>query len=187
MKRRILLFTGAFLLLQIIYGQSPSFSTYTNAVIPGDHADCTITKVGNDFYTTGSSFNPTPVIYHSTDLVHWEAISQPVSATWWNYGDNAGGGCWGGHVVYYKGMWWDYFSRANVMYFVKAKDPKGPWETPVRVNDPSTLPYGLGYDNSIFFDDDNKWYLIVKNGQPNNGIVELGDDGQPTGVVYNLN
>jgi hypothetical protein len=26
----------------------------------------------------------------------------------------------------------------------------------------------------------------VKNGQPNNGIVELGDDGQPTGVVYNL-
>ncbi|MFZ5940518.1 MAG: carbohydrate-binding protein, partial [Bacteroidota bacterium] len=29
-------------------------------------------------------------------------------------------------------------------------------------------------------------YLVVKNGQPNNGIVELGPDGQPTGVVYNL-
>ena len=36
-------------------------------------------------------------------------------------------------------------------------------------------------------DDDNKWYLVVKNGQPNGGIVELADDGQVTGVVYDLN
>ena len=39
------------------------------------------------------------------------------------------------------------------MYFVKADDPEGPWSEPVRVNDPSSLPYGLGYDNSIFIDD----------------------------------
>ena len=168
-------------------GQSPSFLTYMNPVIPGDHPDCTITKVGNDFYTTGSSFNPTPVIYHSTDMVHWEAISQPVSAAWTGYGDTPGGGCWGGHVVFYNGKWWDFFSRANIMYFVKADNPKGPWSMPTRVNDPSSLPYGLGYDNSIFIDNDNKWYLVVKNGQPNGGIVELGNDGQPTGVVYDLN
>jgi beta-xylosidase len=55
------------------------------------------------------------------------------------------------------------------------------------VVDPSILPYGLGYDNSVFIDDDNKWYLVVKNGQPNGGIVELGDNGQATGVVYDLN
>ena len=73
------------------------------------------------------------------------------------------------------------------MHFVKASDPKGSWSLPVKGNNPTTLPYSLGYDNSIFIDDDNKWYLVVKNGQPNNGIVELGDDGQPTGVVYNLN
>jgi beta-xylosidase len=167
-------------------GQSPSFQTYMNPVIPGDHPDCTLTKVGNDFYTTGSSFNPTPVIYHSTDLVHWEAVAQPVSAAWTGYSDTPGGGCWGGHIVYYNNNWWDFFSRANTMYFVKADDPKGPWSSPTKVNNPSTLNYGLGYDNSIFIDDDNKWYLIVKNGQPNNGIVELGTNGQPTGVVYNL-
>ena len=166
--------------------QSPSFKTYMNPVIPGDHPDCTLTKVGNDFYTTGSSFNVTPVIYHSTDLVHWEAIAQPVSASWTGFGDNPGGGCWGGHIVYYNGKWWDFFSRANTMYFVKADDPKGPWSDPTKVNNPSTLPYGLGYDNSIFIDDDNKWYLLVKNGQPNGGIVELGSNGQPTGVVYDL-
>lgn len=167
-------------------GQSPSFKTYMNPVIPGDHPDCTVTKVGNDFYTTGSSFNVTPVIYHSTDLVHWEAIAQPVSATWTGFGDSPGGGCWGGHVVFYNGKWWDYFSRANTMYFVKADKPEGPWSMPTKVNNPSNLPYGLGYDNSIFIDDDNKWYLVVKNGQPNGGIVELGNTGQPTGVVYDL-
>jgi beta-xylosidase len=157
-----------------------------NPVIPGDHPDCTITKVGNDYYTTGSSFNVTPVIYHSTDLVHWEAIAQPVSASWSGFDDKPGGGCWGGHVVYYNGKWWDFFSRANTMYFVKADDPTGPWSAPVKVNNPSTLPYGLGYDNSIFIDDNNKWYLVVKNGQPNGGIVELGTTGQPTGIVYDL-
>lgn len=170
----------------IMNGQSPSFQTYMNPVIPGDHPDCTLTRVGNDYYTTGSSFNPTPVIYHSTDLVHWEAIAQPVSASWSGYGDAPGGGCWGGHVVFYNGKWWDFFSRANTMYFVKADDPKGPWSLPTKVNNPLSLPYGLGYDNSIFIDDNYKWYLVVKNGQPNGGIVELGSNGQPTGVVYDL-
>ena len=169
-----------------VQGQSPSFQTYMNPVIPGDHPDCTVTKVGKDFYTTGSSFNPTPVIYHSTDLVHWEAIAQPVSASWSNYDDNPGAGCWGGHIVFYNGKYWDFFSRGNTMYFVKADVPKGPWSVPVKVNNPSSLTYALGYDNSIFIDENNKWYMIVKTGQPNNGIVELGNDGQPTGVVYDL-
>jgi xylan 1,4-beta-xylosidase len=157
-----------------------------NPVIPGDHPDCTLTKIGNDFYTTGSSFNVTPVIFYSTDLVHWEAIAQPVRASWSNYGDSPGGGCWGGHMVYYNGQYWDFFSLGGYMRFVTADDPSGPWSDPVIVNNPPQLPYTLGYDNSIFIDDDGKWYLVVKNNQPNNGIVELGKDGQPTGVVYNL-
>ncbi|HCY40761.1 MAG TPA: glycoside hydrolase [Prolixibacteraceae bacterium] len=184
--QRITLIVFVLALVFNLSGQSPSFKTYMNPVIPGDHPDCTITKVGKDYYTTGSSFNVTPVIYHSTDLVHWEAIAQPVSASWSNYDDKPGGGCWGGHIVYYNGKWWDYFSRANTMYFVKADKPEGPWSAPTKVNNPSTLPYGLGYDNSIFIDDNNKWYLVVKNGQPNGGIVELGTTGQPTGVVYDL-
>lgn len=185
MKKTIFLLA---LIAKVLFsqGQSLSFGTFMNPVIPGDHPDCTLTKVGNDFYTTGSSFNVTPVIYHSTDLVHWEAISQPVSAAWSGYGDTAGGGCWGGHMVYYKGKYWNYFGRAFVMYFVTADDPKGPWSSPTRVKDPTSISYTLGADNSIFIDDDNKWYLLAKNGKPNNGIVELGDDGQPTGLVYNL-
>jgi beta-xylosidase len=179
----VLLFLMAFWLAS---AQSVSLRTFMNPVIPGDHPDCTLTRVGNDFYTTGSSFNPTPVIYHSTDLVHWEAIAPPVSASWSGYGDSPGGGCWGGQLVYYGGKYWDFFSRANTMYYVKADKPEGPWGAPVKINNPSTLSYGLGYDNSVFVDDNNKWYLVVKNGQPNNGIVELGSNGQATGVVYDL-
>jgi xylan 1,4-beta-xylosidase len=167
--------------------QSPSFKTYTNPVIPGDHSDCTLTKIGDHFYTTGSSFNPTPIIYHSTDLIHWEAVAQPVSAEWSLYGDDASGGCWGGQMVFYNNKYWDFFSRANTMYFVTANKPEGPWTMPVEVHNPTQLSYSLGYDNSIFIDDDGKWYMIVKNGQQNNGIVELDKTGQPTGVVYDLN
>jgi beta-xylosidase len=155
-----------------------------NPVIPGDHPDCTLTKIGNDFYTTGSSFNPTPVIYHSTDLVHWEAIAQPVNASWSGYGDNAGAGCWGGQLVYRSGKFWHFFFRGT-MHFTTASKIEGPWSTPTAMSCPASVP-GLGYDNSIFVDDDNKWYLVVKNGQVNNWIVQLGDNGQPSGVILNL-
>jgi len=187
MKKRIILIGLSSLLYSLAgVAQSPSFKTFMNPVIPGDHSDCTLTKVGDDFYTTGSSFNPTPVIYHSTDLIHWEAIAQPVSAEWSLYDDAASAGCWGGQVAFYNNKYWDFFSRANTMYFVNADKPEGPWTMPVKVNNPSQLSYGLGYDNSIFIDNDGKWYMIVKNGQSNNGIVELDKTGQPTGVVYDL-
>jgi xylan 1,4-beta-xylosidase len=97
MKKLAFIFIGIFFLLNV-YSQSPSFETYVNSVIPGDHPDCTVTKIGKDFYTTGSSFNVTPTIYHSTDLVHWEAIAQPVKPSWSEYEDKPGGGCWGGQI-----------------------------------------------------------------------------------------
>ena len=61
-------------------------NTYVNPVLPGDHPDPTLLKVGDDFYHCGSSFhfNPYMPIYHSKDLVHWEIISRVV------FPDNAG-------------------------------------------------------------------------------------------------
>ena len=176
-----------FFLLSYVFGQSSSFQTYVNPIIPGDHPDPTLTKIGNDFYTSGSSFNPTPKIYHSTDLVHWEVIAQPVSAQWSGYGDEAGGGIWGGHMVYHNGKYWHYFGRGGgSMYLVTADQPEGPWGSMKKVAIPTGLS-GLGVDNSIFIDEDtDKWYMLTKNGQENNHIIELGDDGQPNGVVLDL-
>ncbi len=173
------------LVVQSAVSQSPSFKTFMNPVIPGDHPDCTLSKIGNYFYTAGSSFNPTPVIYRSTDLVHWEAVAQPVRADWQNYGDAPAGGCWGGQVVFKNNKYWYFFSRANQMHFTTADDIQGPWSMPTLMNTPSRVP-GLGYDNSIFIDDDGRWYLLVKNGKENNWIVELGEDGQPAGAILDL-
>lgn len=184
---RLLCLLGFCLLyFNYIIGQSVSFNTYVNPVIPGDHPDPTLTKIGNYFYTSGSSFNPTPKIYRSTDLVHWEVIAQPVAASWTVYGDSPSGGIWGGHMVLYNGIYWHFFGRGGgSMYFVTADQPEGPWSTPTRINVPSGVP-GLGVDNSIFIDDNDKWYLLTKAGRENNHIVELGEDGQPTGEVLDL-
>ncbi|MEJ2354688.1 MAG: family 43 glycosylhydrolase [candidate division WOR-3 bacterium] len=75
MKRLLILIFFCFLVGNHGYGQSLSLQTYINPIIPGDHPDPTLTKIGDHFYTSGSSFNPTPKIYHSTDLVHWEVIA----------------------------------------------------------------------------------------------------------------
>jgi beta-xylosidase len=156
-----------------------------NPVIPGDHPDPTLSKFGNDFYTTGSSFATTPIIYHSTDLIHWETISQPVSNSWPLFGSNPTDGIWGGHLVFYNNKYWHFFGHAGRMFFVTADQPEGPWSTPQEVSRPASVP-GLGMDNSIFIDDDGSWYLLVKNGRENNWIVQLGNDGQPAGAIYDL-
>src|SRR3954468_3152298 len=71
--------------------------TYVNPVLPGDHPDPTLLKVGDDFYHCGSSFHFTPYmpIYHSKDLVHWEAIARvlPPSKAGW-VSDKPSAGTW---------------------------------------------------------------------------------------------
>lgn len=178
------------LLVSILFAATAAHgqTTYVNPVIPGDHPDPTLTRIGGDYYTSGSSFNPTPRIYHSTDLVHWEVIAQPVAADWSLYGDEPADGIWGGHMVYHGGRYWHFFGRGSgdrAMYFVTADRPEGPWSTPTRMTVPPGVP-GFGVDNSIFIDDDDRWFLITKNGRSVNYIVELGADGQAEGAAYDL-
>ena len=44
--------------------------TFLNPIVPGDHADPSILKDGDDYYMTFSSFDAYPgvVIWHSRDL-----------------------------------------------------------------------------------------------------------------------
>jgi xylan 1,4-beta-xylosidase len=162
-------------------------NTYVNPVLPGDHPDPTMIKVGNDFYHCGSSFHFTPYlpVYHSTDMVHWQVISRviaPTESTWIT--DRPSAGIWQGAITYFYGSWWIYFS-ANGQWFSKAVSPYGPWSKPVQVKTiPATGP--LGYDNSIFVDDDGKPYMVIKNGQKINRIQALDKDGQLTDTVINL-
>ena len=157
-------------------------------VLPGDHPDPTLTRLGNDFYTSGSSFARSPIIYHSTDLVHWEALSNPLNGSNNHFnGTSTSVGTWGGNFVYFNSSYWYFFGNKGKMYFVKATKPEGSWSDPVQMICPKSVPE-LGMDNSIFIDDDiNKTpYLLVKNGQDNNWILELGSNGQPNGKILDL-
>ena len=106
----------------------------------------------------------------------------PSKAGWVT--DRPSAGIWQGAITYFYGSYWIYFS-ANGQWFCKADSPAGPWSDPVQVKtNPVTGP--LGYDNSIFVDDDGKPYMVIKNGQKVNRIQALGRDGQLTGTVINL-
>jgi beta-xylosidase len=161
--------------------------TYTNPVLPGDHPDPTLLKVGDEFYHCGSSFHFSPYmpIYHSKDLVHWKVIGRvlpPLKAGW--VSDRPSAGIWQGAITYFYGSYWIYFSSGG-QWFCKADSPTGPWTDPIEVKtNPTTGP--LGYDNSIFVDDDGRPYMVIKNMQKVNRIQELGKDGQLTGTVMNL-
>ena len=161
--------------------------TYTNPVLPGDHPDPTLLKFGDDFYHCGSSFhfNPYLPIYHSKDLVHWEVIGRvlPASKAGW-VTDRPSAGIWQGAITYFYGSFWIYFS-AGGQWFCKADSPYGPWSDPVQVVT-NSVTGPLGYDNSIFIDDDGTPYMVIKNGQKVNRLQQLGKDGQLTGTVINL-
>ncbi|HLG41100.1 MAG TPA: family 43 glycosylhydrolase [Chitinophagaceae bacterium] len=194
--RRITGFTSLYLLVTAFtYAQKSDIDssvyynevkTYVNPVLPGDHPDPTLIRIGDDFYHCGSSFHFTPYlpVYHSKDLVHWEVISRivpPSKAGWVT--DRPSAGIWQGAITYFYDSFWIYFS-ANGQWFSKAGSPYGPWSDPVQVKtNPTTGP--LGYDNSIFVDD-GKPYMVIKNGQKVNRLQALGKDGQLTDTVINL-
>lgn len=168
-------------------GNYRQVNTYVNPVLPGDHPDPTMIRVDDDFYHCGSSFHFTPYlpVYHSKDMVHWEVISRvlpPSKSNWVT--DRPSAGVWQGAISYFYGSYWIYFS-ANGQWFCKSDSPKGPWSDAVQVKtNPVTGP--LGYDNSVFVDDDGKPYMVIKNGQKTNRVQALGKDGQLTDTVINL-
>lgn len=161
--------------------------TYVNPVLPGDHPDPTMIRVGDDFYHCGSSFHFTPYlpVYHSRDMVHWEVISRVVPPSRAGFvTDRPSAGIWQGAITHFYDSYWIYFSSGG-QWFCKAATPYGPWSAPVRVQT-NKLTGDLGYDNSIFVDDDGKPYMVIKNGQKINRIQALGRDGQLTDTVINL-
>jgi beta-xylosidase len=163
--------------------------TYVNPILPGDHPDQTMMRVGKDFYTTGSSFHFTPYlpILHSTDLMHWETIARVIPPTSSIPNNDApAAGTWQGALANFNNKFWVYFSNnaGGGQYFCTATNMSGPWSAPTRVNTNTGV---YGYDNSIFVDDDGTPYMLLKNGQALNGLQKLGMDGQPTGQALNMN
>lgn len=131
-----------------------------NPIVPGNYPDPSICRVGDDFYLVCSSFDDYPglPIFHSKDLANWEQIGNVMTLANGFELDTtqAGGGCMAPTIRYHKGTFYvinaNYSHKGN--YIVTATDPAGPW------SEPHFLPDVPEIDASLFFDDDDKCYLI---------------------------
>ena len=142
--------------------------TFLNPIVPGDHADPSVLKDGDDYYMTFSSFDAYPgvVIWHSRDLVNWQPIgptlTKPIGSVW---------ACElikhkNRFYIYIPARWPDYKST----YVIYADDIRGPWSDPIDLKLPNHI------DPGHIVGEDGKRYLFLSGGDR----VRLTDDGLAT-------
>ncbi len=136
-----------------------------NPVLPGFHPDPSLLRVGDDYYIVTSTFEwfPGACICHSKDLANWEIVSyaltddQAVDMT----GLDMSCGIWAPNLTYCDGSFYLVYTivytdrqryKDTWNFLVTAKDVRGPWSKPVKLN-------CSGFDPSLFHDGDRK-YLV---------------------------
>jgi len=132
--------------------------SFDNPVMPGFNPDPSICRVGDDYYMVTSSFTwfPGIPIYHSRDLVNWElighAIDRPDIIDMDGLNDNDG--TWAATIRHHAGTFYliTTASKCGGNFYMTATNPRGPWSTPVWLND------APGIDPSLFFDNDGRCY-----------------------------
>jgi beta-xylosidase len=135
--------------------------TYKNPILHADYSDPDIVQAGRDFYLVASSFNCAPGIpvLHSQDLVNWDLIGhvfarQPPEEAFSK--PCHGMGVWAPAIRFHNGEFYIYYPDPDRgIYMVKAKNPAGPWSTPLLVKE------AKGWiDPCPLWDDDGSAYLI---------------------------
>ncbi|GGF73647.1 Beta-xylosidase [Wenyingzhuangia marina] len=136
--------------------------TYKNPIIHADYSDPDVTRAGNDYYMTASSFNAAPglPILHSKDMVNWELINYAlplqVPVEHFNIPQH-GNGVWAPSIRYHNNEFYIYWGDPDFgIYMVKTKDPAGAWEDPVLV-----MKAKGAIDPCPLWDEDEKAYLSV--------------------------
>lgn len=103
---------------------------YMNPVLPGDHPDPSIIRVGKDFWATSTSseWGPQFMLQHSTDLVNWEAVGPvfPHRPAW------AAANFWAPEISEYKGHYYVYYVARErggplAVAVATADEPGGPY------------------------------------------------------------
>lgn len=129
-------------------------------LMPGDYADPSILKDGEDYYMTHSPFHYQPgfLIWHSKDLLHWNPICRA--------GDDWSGSAWAPDLQKVGDTYYIYFPAAETNWVITAKDIRGPWTKPI------DLKIG-GIDPGLLVTPDGKRYLFTNAGQ----VTPLTADG----------
>lgn len=183
----ILLF---FIHVNALMGQSsPEKCSYIqNPILPGFHPDPCITTNGEDFYIVTSTFEwfPGLPVYHSKDLINWQQIGHVLTrkSQLDLTGIADGDGVYAPSITYHRGTYYVMYTvvqsgitwslKGYPNYIVTAKYPEGAWSEPTLIN-------ALGFDPSLFIDDNGKAYVLVRifdhrKGKPSSpgiGIHEL--------------
>ncbi len=110
---------------------------YLNPILPGDHPDPSVVRVGGDYYMTHTSGTASPAltVWHSRDLVNWRPLGCALRRT---VGD-----IWAPDITFLGGRFHIYFPalvtapdgisrRTN--FVITATNPAGPWSDPVDLN-----------------------------------------------------
>ena len=137
-----------------------------NPVLRGFHGDPSMIRVGDTYYIASSTFEwfPGVRIHESKDLVHWNLTTSVLDRVELldMKGNPCSGGIWAPDLSYADGRFWLVYTDVKVVegafkdmfnYLTTAENIKGPWSKPIPLN-------GVGFDASLFHDDDGKKYLI---------------------------
>ena len=161
------------LMMPCLYAQKA-----TNPIIYADVPDISIERVGNSYYMSSTTMHMSPgvPIMRSNDLVTWKTVGYAydtlanVDATNLTNGKNMyGEGSWASSIRFHKGTYYvsTFSANTNKTHIYSTKDiEKGPWKAR------SFAP--ILHDNSLFFDDDGKVYMISGGGKLR--LVELNED-----------
>lgn len=149
-----------------------------NPVIFADVPDISMIRVGDTYYMSSTTMHMSPgvPIMKSKDLVNWEIVSYAydildnIDALNLSNGKNSyGRGSWASSLRYHNGTFYvsTFAQTTGKTYVYYTNDiEKGPWKE---------FSFSPGFhDNSLFFDDDGRVYLIFGNKKLT--LVELNAD-----------
>ena len=137
----------------------------TNPILKGFNPDASVVKVNKDYYLATSTFEwwPGVEIYHSTNLVNWTLIAQPLSRTSQVnlVGNYNSGSIWAPHLSYAEGKFWLLYTdvktgtafKDTLNYVISCETIDGEWSEP-------TFVTASGFDPAFFHDDDGRHYIM---------------------------
>lgn len=130
-------------------------------ILKGDYADPSIIRVNEDYYMVTSPFvyAPSFIIWHSTDLLHWEKLCNAV--------EEYVGDVWAIDLVYYDNHFYMYYKCNKTNWVIHSDCIMGPWSKPI------DLQVSVRIDPGHISDEEGNRYLYFNHGY----MIQLSKDG----------
>ncbi|PIH55395.1 glycoside hydrolase 43 family protein [Paenibacillus sp. LK1] len=150
---------------------------YHNPIIWADYPDLDVIRVEDTYYMVSTTMHMMPgcVILRSYDLIHWEVATyvydrlDDTPAQRLEDGKHIyGKGMWAASLRYHQGTFYVIFvaNDTRKTYLYTSASISGPWD--------KRIVEGFYHDCSLFFDDDDRAYLVHGNAEIH--LVELKTD-----------